>query len=57
MVAVATQAQTALDLQMEDIMARIANLKAKPKKDQEDYNQIKYLQEQLDRVRRMRSIK
>lgn len=52
-----TQAQTALDIQMEDIMARIARLEAKPNKNSEDVRQINFLRAELERVRRMRSIK
>ena len=51
------QAQTALDTQMEDLMARIANLEAKKNKTSEDVRQIAYLRSQLDRLRKMRSIK
>jgi len=56
-IVVQAQVQTALDTQMEDIMARIANLEAKPKKTQYDYDQIKYLRDQLERLRKMRAIK
>lgn len=51
------QAQTALDLQMEDLMERIARLEAKTKKTAEDQRQITFLRGQLERVRKMRSIK
>jgi len=51
------QAQTALDLQMEDIMERLAHLRAKPKKDAQDHAQIRFLEGQLERVRKMRAIK
>ena len=57
LIVVQAQVQTALDQQMEDVMARIANLEAKPKKSQYDYDQIKYLRDQLERLRRMRAIK
>lgn len=51
------QAQTALDLQMEDLMERIARLEAKKNKTEEDRRQITFLRGQLERVRKMRSIK
>ena len=57
LVVVQAQAQTALDTQMEDLIARIARLEAKPKKSQDDRDQIKYLRDQLERLRKMRAIK
>jgi len=57
LIIVQAQVQTALDQQMEDIMARIANLEAKPNKNQYDRDQIKYLRDQLERLRRIRSVK
>ena len=57
LVVVQAQAQTALDQQMEDIMARIARLENKRNKTADDRDQIKYLRDQLDRLRRIRSIK
>jgi hypothetical protein len=57
LVVVQAQAQTALDTQMEDIMARIARLEAIRNKTADDRDQIKYLRDQLERLRKMRSIK
>lgn len=57
LVVVQAQAQTALDQQMEDIMARLARLESKPNKTADDRDQIKYLRDQLERLRRIRSIK
>ena len=51
------QATTALDTQMEDLIAKIARLEAKSRKTQDDRDQIKYLREQLERIRRIRAIK
>ena len=57
LIVVQAQAQTSLDTQMEDIMARIARLEANPKKTQDDRDQIKYLRDQLERLRKLRAIK
>ena len=57
LIVVQAQVQTTLDTQMEDLMARIAHLEAKPKKTQQDRDQINYLRGQLDRLRKLRAIK
>lgn len=56
-VVVQAQAQTALDQQMEIIIAQIARLETKTPKTQDDRDQIKYLRDQLDRLRKIRAIK
>jgi Na+-transporting methylmalonyl-CoA/oxaloacetate decarboxylase gamma subunit len=52
---VAAQATTALDQQMEDLIARIAYLDRKPNKTAEERDQLKYLRDQLERLRRTRA--
>lgn len=56
-IVVQAQAQTALDQQMELLIAQIERLQSKASKSQDDREQIKYLREQLDRLRKIRSIK
>ena len=57
LVVVQAPAQPALDQQMEDVMARLARLEGKRNKTADDRDQIKYLRDQLERLRRIRSIK
>lgn len=54
-VVVQVQATTALDNQMEDLIARITNLERKLNKTQDDRDQIKFLRDQLERLRRIRA--
>lgn len=56
-VVVKAQAETALDEQMEILIARIAQLDAKRPKTADDHAQLKYLRDQLDRLRKIRTIK
>lgn len=55
LVVVAVKADTAIDRQMEDLIARITYLDSKPHKTAEERDQLKYLREQLERVRRIRT--
>ena len=56
-IVVQAQATTALDNQMEDLISKIARLEAKQRKTADDRDQIKYLRDQLERIRRIRAIK
>ena len=52
---VAVQAATALDQQMDDIVARISYLDRKPNKTADERDQLKFLREQLERLRKIRA--
>ena len=50
-----SKADIALDRQMEAMIAQIAHLQAKSNKTQEDLNQLNYLRQQLEILRKARA--
>lgn len=49
-----TKADVALDKHMEILLAQIHNLESKPNKTQDERDQLKYLRDQLDKLREIR---
>jgi septal ring factor EnvC (AmiA/AmiB activator) len=57
LIVVQVQAQTALDQQMEGLIAQIDRLDRKLNKSADERDQLKYLRDQLERLRKIRSAK
>ena len=55
-VVAASKANTALDLQMESLIQKIAKLDSKVGKTQEELEQLRYWRQQLERLRKMRGL-
>ena len=55
LIVVAVKADFALDQQMESLIAQIDRLDRKPNKTVDERDQLKYLRDQLERLRRIRS--
>jgi hypothetical protein len=55
-VVAASKAETALDLQMEALISKIAQLDSKVGKTQEELEQLRYWRQQLERLRKMRGL-
>ena len=53
----ATQAQYSIDLHIQGIMAQIARLEAKPNRTTDDQAQLKYLRDELARLRELRKVR
>lgn len=52
-----TQAQTALDIQMRHLIAQISRLEEKRNKNADEREQLKYLRGELERLRKIRSLR
>ena len=51
-----TKAEVALDISIDSLVAQLALLESKPKKTPYDLTKIKYLQEEIKRLRKLRSL-